>query len=216
MLCTVKQTVSSLSAAYEFLSGKEQIGSAEMPDNFLFGGPCSIFIGDSGYHLKYLHLLSPDRKKNNVNMRQHLPYALAKDGKNYGKLYNADAPGGIFSRFGYTCLELLDGTVFSMYEIGLGKEGIVYPIYKGDTIIAEIDKGCVVHNNLDEYSIYAEDEDACQIAILLCIYLDASAFANRGEIIKSGVSNLHFKTINKRLIAKYDPTFKARIIRQSV
>lgn len=216
MLCQVKQTVSGMSASYEIISNAEQIGSAEMPNNFLFGTPCDIFFRDTGFHLKYLHTLSREREKNKVTMRQHLPYAISKDGKSYGKMYAAVSDGNFFTRYGYVCLELPDGAVFSMYEIGLGKDGIVYPIYKGEKIVAEIDKGCVVHNNLDDYSIFAEDEEACMIAVLLCIYLDANSFANRGEIVKSGVSKMYFKTTNKRLNAKYDPAFKARILRQSV
>jgi len=47
-------------------------------------------------------------------------------------------------------------------------------------------------------------------------FLDANSFANRGEIVKSGVNKVYLKTTNKRLIAKYDPAFKARILRQSV
>ena len=70
-------------------------------------------------------------------MRQHLPYAISKDGKSYGKMYAADSSGNIFTRFGYVCLELPDNTLFSMYTIGLGKDGIVYPIYRGDKLVAE-------------------------------------------------------------------------------
>lgn len=216
MLCQVKQTVSGLSASYEIFNGTEQIGSAEMPNNFLLGTPCDIFFKDTGFHLKYLPTLSGERKKNKVNLRQHLPYALTKDGKSYGKMYSADSSGNIFTRFGYVCLELPDNTLFSMYTIGLGKDGIVYPIYRGDKLVAEIDKGCVVYNNLDAYSIFADDEEACMVSVLFCIYLDANSFANRGEIVKSGVSKVYLKTTNKRLIAKYDPAFKARILRQSV
>ena len=216
MLCQVKQTASGMSASYEIISDAEQIGSAEMPNNFLFGTPCDIFFRDTGFHLKYLHTLSREREKNKATMRQHLPYAISKDGKNYGKMYAADSSGNIFTRFGYVCLELPDNTLFSMYTIGLGKDGIVYPIYRGDKLVAEIDKGCVVYNNLDAYSIFADDEEACMVSVLFCIYLDANSFANRGEIVKSGVSKVYLKTTNKRLIAKYDPAFKARILRQSV
>lgn len=216
MLCQVKQTVSGMSASYEIISDAEQIGSAEMPNNFLFGTPCDIFFRDTGFHLKYLHTLSREREKNKATMRQHLPYAISKDGKNYGKMYAADSSGNIFTRFGYVCLELPDNTLFSMYTIGLGKDGIVYPIYRGDKLVAEIDKGCVVYNNLDAYSIFADDEEACMVSVLFCIYLDANSFANRGEIVKSGVSKVYLETTNKRLIAKYDPAFKARILRQSV
>ena len=137
MLCQVKQTVSGMSASYEIISDAEQIGSAEMPNNFLFGTPCDIFFRDTGFHLKYLHTLSREREKNKVTMRQHLPYAISKDGKSYGKMYAADSSGNIFTRFGYVCLELPDNTLFSMYTIGLGKDGIVYPIYRGDKLVAE-------------------------------------------------------------------------------
>lgn len=49
MLCQVKQTVSGMSASYEIISDAEQIDSAEMPNNFLFGTPCDIFFRDMGF-----------------------------------------------------------------------------------------------------------------------------------------------------------------------
>lgn len=45
MLCQVKQTVSGMSASYEIISDAEQIDSAEMPNNFLFGTPATFSSG---------------------------------------------------------------------------------------------------------------------------------------------------------------------------
>lgn len=54
------------------------------------------------------------------------------------------------------------------------------------------------------------------VSVLFCIYLGANSFANRGEIVKARVNKVYLKATNKQLIAKYDPAFKARILRQSV
>lgn len=210
MVCEVKQIESALSAAYVISDRQNSIGKAEFPINFLFGMPCDISYNGENYHLKYLSMASKEYHKNNVSRKHIVPYLIKKGEEMYGMLYGKRSDGFFLTRYGYDCLELSTGTIYEMYEVGLGNAGIAYPIYRDGVLVAEIHKGCVVRNNLDEYTVYAVDKEAQKNAVLLCIYLDGRGFARRGEMTKNYVQTVYYKTTNKQLCAKYDPTFSSR------
>lgn len=210
MVCEVKQIESALSAAYVVAEEQKPIGKAEFPVNFLFGMPCDISYRDESYHLKYLAMASKEYRENNITLKNIVPYLIKHGEEVYGTLYGKRSDGFFLTRYGFDCLELSTGTVYDMYEVGLGKAGIVYPIYRDGVQVAEIHKGCVVHNNLDEYTVYAVDQEAQRNAVLLCVYLDGRGFARRGEMTKNYTERVYYKTTNKQLCAKYDPTFRKR------
>lgn len=210
MVCTVKQVVSNLVASYVIEGESSQYGTAKFTQNFIIGSPCEIRYKDDVFNLKYLSIVSKERMSKK-GMAWRLPFLIQKGNATYGTIYGKNSEGSFLSRYGYECLELTSGQTYEMYEIGLGKNGIVYPIYRDGVVVAEIDKGCVVYDNLDVYTIYSIDEEAQKNAILFCLITDANSFANRGEIVKSSVSKVYMKTINKKLCAKYDPDFKERV-----
>lgn len=66
----------------------------------------------------------------------------------------------------------LNGMIFDLFPIGFGNEGSKSPIYNGNKQIAQIEKDCIVYNDLHNYRIFAEDLFASQIAIFsvfICI-----------------------------------------------
>lgn len=209
MVCTVKQVVSDLTASYVIEGENAQYGTAKFAQNFIIGSPCEVQYKGNTYRIKYLPPLTQERKARKKG-KWHLPFLIQKGDTNYGTIYNKDSEGFFLTRYGYQCLELDSGPTYEMYEVGLGKNGMAYSIYREGTIVAEIDKGCTVYNNMDIYTIYAVDEEAQLNAILICLLLDGVSFANRGEITKSYVSKQYVITTNKKLRAKYDPDFKKR------
>ena len=68
-----------------------------------------------------------------------------------------------------------------------------------------------VRDNLDRYEGYVVREEDIIPCVLLCLYLDASSFANRGEAVSSSVETTYYKTTNKKLKAWYNPNFKASL-----
>ena len=210
MIAEVRQTVSGMRAEFLLLSREGTIGSACFPNNFLFGGSCSCSYRAESFVLQY----HPNPPGHNLTRsapdRRFVPYSILHSGAPYGQLFGRFSRDGFFSRYEYDCLSF-GTTEYEMFEVGLGKEGIVYPIYCNIVLAAEIDKDGTVYNNLDCYRLYALDEASMLHAFLLCLYLDARSFANRGEMMKNSVNKTFYLTTNKKLKAKYDPAFKQRV-----
>lgn len=209
MLCEVKQTVSALYAAFSVLADGHAIGDALFPDNFLFGGPCVCHYRGTEYTLTYR--CEPGRNLGkSVEAREYVPYAVAQNGVPCGQICNKQA-GGFFTRYGYNAMDLF-GVGYEMFEVGLGSDGIVWPIYANGRQVAQIGKPTTVRDNLDEYEICALDPVSELAAVLLCLYLDARSFARRGQIAHSSVQSMFYLTTNKTLRSKYDPEFRARAL----
>lgn len=213
MVADVQQTVSGFTAEFEIIGQQGLIGTARFPNNFLVGGPCICLYRTEEYLLQY----HPNSLSHNLfrsaRHRRIVPYSIEYCGQSYGELFGRISDGNIFSRYEYDCLSL-GSTEYEMFEVGLGNSGIVYPIYRNGRLTAELDKDVTVYHHLDHYRLYAEDESALKNAVLLCLYLDARSFANRGQIAVSSVEKTFYLTTNKNLREKYDPNFKHRISRQ--
>lgn len=209
MICEIKQVEADFSALFEISKDNDVVGAIEFPFNFLFGTASNIHYKDEVFHLQYLSKLSRFRRENKMQHKQFMPYIIKRNDERIGTLYRTSSEGFFLTRYNYDCLEVQDGT-YSMFEVGLGNDGIAYPIYFNDKLVAEIDKGCVVHNNLDTYVVYATDEESLKMAIVLCAYLDGAEFAHSGEMVKKSIEKLYYKTTNKSLLAKYDPGFKSK------
>lgn len=212
MIFDIIQTVSNLSASYEARSGEQPIGSAHLANNFLLGGTCDCeFLGEP-YSLSYLPIqqaaswLKPRQEKTGV------PYQISRGSQKAGDICVKLSDGGLLSRFEFFFMNLC-GRSYCLYQIGLGKEGMKYPIYEGESQIALIEKNTTVHNRLDMYCVSALDSNAGLVSFLFCLYLDMKEFSNRGEVSFASVEKTYRYTTKKRLKAKYDPNFKRQITR---
>lgn len=67
-----------------------------------------------------------------------------------------------------------------------------------------------MYNNLDVYHVTATSEQSFLVTTIFGLYLDASSYAHRGEIVKKSVEKTYYLTTNKKLKAKYDPDFKEK------
>ena len=205
----IVQTYSGFSAALEAFIEGEPYASAEITNNITFGGACNIMRNG-----KLLYTLSYDteerassigKSKQNKNL---IPYKIDDaNGNKCGQIgiKQADVP---FWRL-YSFHEMtINSNTYRMYTVGLGKEGLKYPIYCNDTQIALMGKDAVVVNNLDKYDIYAHDRQGAEIAVLFGLYIDITAAANRGTAVTESVRKVYSITTNKELKSKYNPDFK--------
>lgn len=209
MLCEVRQTVSGLRAEFAILEGGEAIGGALFPDNFLFGGPCACRYRGEELYLSYRRQPPLQNLGKAVEQRVWAPYTVARGGETVGEMCDKLARSGPFSRYGYTAMTL-DGAQLEMFEMGLGRQGVAYPIWAGGRQIAQIEKPCVARDNLDACALCSLGEWAQRAAVLLCLYLDARAYARRGQIAVTSVEKRCLLTFNKAVKAKYDPGFHRR------
>lgn len=136
------------------------------------------------------------------------PYDVYLDGKEYGTVFQTEE-GSLLSRITYHQF-VLDDTVYSMYPILFGAEGMKNPVYRGMTQIAQIEKDNVIYDDLHHYRIFAADEAVVLIAVIFCSYLWVNAFYMPGTVVSSSVKKIIGKTTDRRLLKKYDPTFTDR------
>lgn len=134
------------------------------------------------------------------------PYLIYKGDLLNGTVYQTTFNGGLFKRFDYHQMKL-NGKIFDLFPIGFGKEGSKSPIYNGDEQIAQIEKECVVYNDLHKYRIFAVDAFASQIAIFFCIYMYVNAGYKPGEKVVHSEVKVVSTTTNKLLKEKYNPEF---------
>lgn len=134
------------------------------------------------------------------------PYLIYKGSIPDGTVYQTKFNGGLFKKFDYHQMKL-NGMIFDLFPISFGNEGSKLPIYNGNKQIAQIEKDCIVYNDLHNYRIFAEDSFASQIAIFFCIYMYINAGYKPGEKVISSKVKVVSTTANKLLKEKYNPEF---------
>jgi hypothetical protein len=134
--------------------------------------------------------------------------AIRVDGRNVGTVAQKDARTGLFSRYQYHEMHL-DGRTYELYSVGLGKEGTAGCLYCADSQLAQIDKGTTVRNNLHAFEIFAVDQQAAFVSILMCCYRFVRGCYQPGEKAVTSVATNVSVTGNKTLKAKYNPSFKS-------
>ena len=117
--------------------------------------------------------------------------------------------GSWFRRQSSVELRIWDRTLRA-YEIGLGRQGMKYPLYDGAVQIAQVEKDPVVYDNLDEYRLYSLDEFGETAALLFALFLDFHRYRNAGEYATKKKNVQYVFTGRKEILAKYDPSFRAR------
>lgn len=206
----IRQTCSSLTAKYQFVSDECSLGGGMIDTNFIMGGSFHFSFLQDHFDMIYQPKEQAKSWIKQSNERLDMPYSLLKNGERCGQIGIRTSKGNFLTRFEYYGLTA-DGKEYEMYMVGLGKEGIKYPIYCQAQQIALIEKSPVVRNQLDVYQVYACDERAAEVAAVFGLYLDASIFANRGQIVSTSVEKTFYLTTNRRLKATYDSTFKAKL-----
>lgn len=213
MIFDVRQTESGVSCVYEICKGRERIGSARLDWNLSHGGTIQAAFLSRQYTIEYEPAEQARSWFRRGKERTDLPYAVHCGNLRIGRIYQRFSEGGILKRYAYVMMEL-GGRDFSIYEVGLGKDGMRYPIYDGETQVALIEKDAFVQDNLDAYRALAADYRAAPAAALLALYQDMRRFANRGEVRHTAWQTKCMLTTNESLKSKHDPGFRERIIEQ--
>lgn len=207
MQTTLVQTRSHISASYTTMRGDNVQYTAEIPLNQI--NLCSsVALYENGlflYSLRFDHkesLKNPGRTHPAIN---RAPFQLLNEhGETVGHIYVKRT--GAF--FGYRYFNFLYlGLPYTIYEVGLGKQGIKIPIYHNQHQIALIEKDPVVYDNKDVYSIISTDAFAQRLAVVFAIYYDFVRFGNHGQYAYHSKKAQHLHSMNKTIKSKYDPAF---------
>lgn len=198
----LKQTASGFSAHYVVYKNDTVISNAHINNNFVFGGSVQFdsFLDGSIFDMCYKPF---DKHISSV------AYNVYHNNEVIGRLSSV-AEGKFLRAYEYFLFDFF-GKTYRIYEVGLGDDGIKYPIYSDDKQIALIEKERVVYNNLDEYEIFAANDPDAFISYIAALYIDQRRYSHHGEKNTSAYEKYYLKTTNKELKAKYDPNFKSKL-----
>lgn len=200
------QAYSGFSAETKLYSQGTQIGQVFYPNNFVFGTPFYLTAGRYQYAFgKRSVEVGFPFKSVDGKPASHIQ-DIYYDQHKYGHILRINEDLGFLHTYTYIQLET-QANFYSMYEIGLGKAGNVYPIYCNGNLVAEIWKSCKVLNNLDQYTLIALTPADMLHAYMLAAYLESNDYANRGQVANKSTDICVYKTTNKHLLSKYQPAF---------
>ena len=141
------------------------------------------------------------------------PYNVSKKGKGIqGMIYQVDRKTGKEDVCAFYQMEYA-GKWYDLYPVSFESEGELYLLYCGSQQIAQVEKDMVIVDGQYAYNIYAVDQTAAEIAVLMCAYIymycdfKPVQKTNRSVVIYTKI------TTDKTLLEKYDPTFKNMIIK---
>lgn len=208
MISLLRQTISGKNATYVLERGGQTLCTAQAPVFFSSPG-ISLFRQGQPWLRITPDLGASLRTRTQNGARRTAPCAIADaGGTRIGSIAHM-REGGLFSAICYMEL-LLSGRVLRIYEVGLGKEGMKYPIYDGGAQVALIEKEPVVQNNLDAYTLCSLDESGELAALLTALFLDFHRYRNAGERVRGKTSVRYVYTRKKEILATYDPAFRLR------
>lgn len=119
---------------------------------------------------------------------------------------------GLFQSYPYRNMNF-QGNNYYLYEVGFGKKGLYLCIYRDEKLIAIADKELKVVNFQDKYTVYALDQRDIPAIMPLLMHYDMTAHGDVMEIAVRSVKWKSVNTIQKELIAKFDPEFIPRVKR---
>lgn len=207
----LRQTVSRMVSDYDVIAPQGLVGRAESTPQFLRGHKIEFSLCGHNYLMQYDTLdyakaMFADLQEA-TTIRYH--FRIFEQGEQIGEIATIRQRTGLLKSYSYLAL-CLKSVNYQLYKIGLGKQGVKCPIYCGKNQIAQINKGVTVTDNLDEYTLLALDEPSAMTAVFFGLYLDAIFYSNRGEYGYKSTNFNYETTLNRDLMAWYDPAFEAR------
>ena len=210
MRAQLQQTHSGPGAVYRVMRGGEELYHAVTQPHPLQIRACISQNGQARFRLAGGDLLF---------RKQHPSLEKAGERRNYTcEIRNAqdEAVGSIchvlpkgLRDAPYDRIELF-GREWIVYQVGLGSQGLKFPVYEDGRQIALLEKQPVAFNNLDVYELYALEQEGILLAALFGVYYDWKAFAKTGEYNSRNASATVVLTLRKSVKNKYDPSFKER------
>ena len=141
-----------------------------------------------------------------TKLKDKLSFKVLQDGALLGKILGQTKAVGFLKSYPYYEFTF-NGEVYYGYEVGFGSKGLYLCIYKGEQLVAIVDKALRVINYKDAYTAYLLDEQYAKAVVALVVYYDVVAYGDLMQIALLSVQEKRVNTVQKDLIAKYDPAF---------
>ena len=205
MILNLIQTNKELFAAsFVICRGLDEIGTVSLQGKM--GSMEASIIGsfyDTGFEMGF-------ERCHSIEKKVFRPYLIKQDGVEIGAVYQTKYNGGLFQKFEFHQMKN-NGLFYDLFPIDMGEDGCKCPIYRDGKQIAQVEKECVVYNDLHHYQVFASDAAAGLISVLFCLYMYVNGCYKPGEKAVISKSKTVAVTLNKRLKAMYNAHFKEGI-----
>lgn len=147
-----------------------------------------------------------------ISMKERFKYRIFADDILVGEITGiVKKAKGLFQTYYGMKLELED-EMYVMYEVGFGRKGLYLCIYKNDDeLIAIVEKDIKTVNFKDKYTVYTLGGEHVKYIIMSVLQYDIAQYGDIAEKAITSIKTDSINTIQKELIAKYDPEFIPRI-----
>ena len=149
-------------------------------------------------------------KGRHMERKAFRPYVLRQNDLETGSVYQTQYKVGFLKKLDIDRL-VKNGMVYDLFSIAFGDEGSKNLVYCGKHQIAQIEKECVVYNDLNHYQVFAEDENAGLLSLIFSLYMYINACYKPGIKVSEACSKTFSITKDPCLLEKYDPDFKSKI-----
>lgn len=124
---------------------------------------------------------------------------------------NKNDIGGIYRR---GRIMIFKNSIYSIYRVGMKKEGIYWPIYKrydtsGETQVGVVHKDNFTDKLLDRYDCHCLYEEDILPIVIFGLYTDMSEYNNSGKIAP-GFTIEYNIDLDKERLKKHDPNFYSK------
>ncbi len=180
----------------------EKAGSINMQGNL--GSKDGIFQIE--YESRVLTLVPVRRREAEEYARSMIkhspfrPYKIRHNGSD-GIMFHDQITLKFLKSVGYHFM-LFSGEAYYLYFVGFGEKGICAPIYRGNVLVAEIRKECMVTDDLHIFNILLKESEESLAAIILCCYMYVITYYRAGQKVLKGTQKRVIVTKNEYLLSK--------------
>ena len=143
-------------------------------------------------------------------MVERMSFKIFEDNNKVGHIVGKTQKTGFLKAYPYYEFEY-NQKLYYGYEVGFGSKGLFLCIYDGEKLIAIVDKKLRVVNFRDSYTAYVEGEQYVPVVVPFTLYYDSATYGDVMDIAVVSIKEKRVNTVQKELIAKYDPTFIPKV-----
>ena len=207
MILNIQQTKSNFHMEWMVLDKNNEL-YAFVKAPFVVGKfQADVYFNDKTQYSLYYN---PYDASYGTKLKDKLSFKVLQDERVIGKILGQTKAVGFLKSYPYYEFTFQNEHYYG-YEVGFGSKGLYLCIYKGDQLIAIVDKALRVINYKDSYTAYLQNEQYAKVVVALVTYYDIVAYGDLMQIALLSVQERRVNTIQKELIAKYDPTFIPKI-----
>lgn len=207
MILSIQQTKSNFHMEWT-VSDKNNELYALLKAPFVVGKfQADVFFSDKTQYALYYN---PYDASYGAKLKDKLSFKVLQNDMLVGKILGQTKTVGFLKSYPYYEFTFHNDLYYG-YEVGFGSKGLYLCIYKGEQLVAIVDKDLRVINYKDSYTAYLLDGQYAKAVVALVAYYDIVAYGDLMQIALLSVQERRVNTIQKELIAKYDSSFISRI-----